>query len=152
MTTSTGKTGGGVVFQVALNLTSPVVWSSVANVSTINQTGRTADEIDFTHLASTGGYRELRQGFKDGGTVGVEFHFDPTDTSQIGSTRGLLGLFNSGTVFYWRINFAGAGWDWALRGQGFVANPGDINVNVDGPITGSGTIRVTGATTLVAVP
>lgn len=150
MVTSTGKTGQGVSFQIS-NGASPVAWSTIANVRTINPTGKSADEIDFTHLLSTGGYREMRQGFKDGGSIGIEYQFDPTQASHIGS-GGLLGLFNSGTVFDWRINFTGAGWAFALTGEGFVSNPGDIDINVDGPITGSATVRVTGPTTLVAVP
>jgi hypothetical protein len=149
MTTSSGKTGKGVTFEISQG-GSPVTWLPVANARSINQTGRQADEIDFTHLASTGGYRELRQGFKDGGSINVEFHFDPTDDSHV-ATAGLLGLFNAGTVFDWRINFTGAGWAYALTGTGFVSNPGDIDVTTDGPITGQGTVRVTGDTQLVAV-
>lgn len=149
MTASTGKTGKGVMFQVAV-VASPLVWITVANVRTINRSGNQADEQDFTHLLSTGGYRELRQGFKDGGTIGVEFHYDPTEDSHVG-TNGLLDLFNDGTVFNWRINF-GTNWAFALKGMGFVSNPGDLDINVDGPITGNATVRNTGEVTLVAVP
>lgn len=148
MTASTGKVGKAVTFQIDL-VASPVTWITIGNVVSINQTGRQADEIDFTHLGSTGDYREFRQGFKDGGSVGVDFHFDPTLASHIG-TNGLLGLFNSGVVFNWRINFAATGWLWGLIGTGFVSNPGDLDVTVDGPINGSATVRVTGATTLAA--
>lgn len=149
MPASTGKTGRGVAFEVSTD--TGTTYIPVANVRSINQTGRQADEIDFTHLLSSGGYRELRQGFKDGGTIGVEFHFDPTEVTHADDAGGLLGLFNAGTVFDWRINFDGAGWAFGLVGQGFVANPGDIDINVDGPITGTGSIRVTGETTLEAV-
>jgi len=146
---STGKTGAGVVFQISLAL-SPAVWITSGNVKSINFTGRAADEIDFTNLNSASSYREMRQGFKDGGSVAVEMQFDPTDATHVGSTSGYLGLFNSGTVFYWRINFFPTGWSWALRGQGFVSNPGDIDINVDGPIMGTANVRVTGPTVLVA--
>lgn len=149
MVASTGKTGKGVSFQVAL-VASPLVWVTVANVRSINRSGQQADEIDFTHLLSDGSFREFRQGFKDGGTVGVDFHFDPTEDSHAG-TNGLQDLFTDGTIFNWRINFAGAGWAFALRGLGFVTNPGDISIDVDGPITGSATVRNTGETTLEAV-
>lgn len=150
MTTSTGKTGQGVAFKVSLG-GSPVTYQSVANARSINPTGKSADEIDFTHLASTGGYREFRQGFKDGGSINVEFHFDPTDASHDSSTNGLLGLFNASTVFDWLIDFTAAGWAYGFYGSGFVSNPGDIDINVDGPITGNATIRVTGGTTIAAV-
>lgn len=148
MATSTGKTGEGVRLMISNGASTPV-WTAIANVRSINPTGKQADEIDFTHLGSTGGYREFRQGFKDGGTVNVEFHFDPTAASHVGS-MGLLGLFNESTVFEFRINFVNAGWNFSLEASGFVQNPGDIDINVDGPITGSATIRVTGPTELVA--
>lgn len=150
MVASTGKTGKGVSFQMRKGAASPAVWITVANPRTINRTGNQADEIDFTHLLSSGGYREFRQGFKDGGSIGVEFHFDPTEDSHVG-TDGLLDLFNDGTVFTWRINFTAAGWAYALTGTGFVSNPGDIDINVDGPITGTATVRVTGEVNIVAV-
>lgn len=151
MVASTGNTGKGVMFQIDV-AGSPVTWVTVGNVRSINPTGKQADEIDFTHLLSDSAYREFRQGFKDAGSVNVDFHFDPTDASHIG-TNGLLGLFNSGNLFSWRINFSGADpdWDLALTGTGFVSNPGDIDINVDGPIIASATVRVTGPTTLAAV-
>lgn len=150
MAASTGKTGKGVVFKMG-DGASPEVFAAVGNARSINPTGQSADEIDFTHLGSTGGYREFRQGFKDAGSINVDYQFDPTDATHIGEA-GLLGKFNSGAVFSWQIDFAPAGWPWRLVGQGFVSNPGDIDINVDGPITGSATIRRTGATTLEASP
>lgn len=149
MAASTGKTGKGVLFQIDPTLGSPFSYTTIANVRSINPTGKQADEIDFTHLGSTGSYREFRQGFKDGGSINIEYHFNIGDASHIG-TNGLLGLFNSGIVFGWRINFAalGSGWAFGLIGPGFISNPGDIDINVDGPITGTATVRVTGETTI----
>lgn len=151
MAASTGNTGKGVSFQIDL-VASPVTWITIANVRSINPAGKSADEIDFTHLGSTGGYREFRQGFKDAGTINIEYHFNIGEVSHIG-TNGLLGLFNSGVNFNWRVNFAalGTGWAFGLIGQGFIQNPGDIDINVDGPIMGSAAVRVTGPTTVEAV-
>ena len=145
MPASTGYTGKGFKFQVDL-VASPVIWLTIANCRSINLTGRSADEIDFTHLDSTGSYRELRQGFKDGGTINIDVHFNIAEATHIG-TNGLLGLFNSGVVFNWRINFAPTAL-FGIIGTGFVSNPGDIDVNVDGPVIGSATVRVTGQTTI----
>lgn len=150
MVASTGKTGRGVMFQIDV-AGSPVTWVTIANVRSINLSGRQGEEIDFTHLLSSGGYRELQQGFKDGGTVSIEMQFDPTQDTHVADTDGLLGLFNSGATFNWRINFANAGWNYALAGAGFIQNPGDIDINVDGPISGTATVRNTGETVLVAV-
>ena len=148
MVASTGKTGKGVSFQIDL-AGSPVAWVTITNVRSISFTGRAADEIDMTHLLSTGDYREMIQGFKDGGTITLETHFDPTATSHIGTT-GILGLFNSGATFSWRINFSPL-WAFGLTGTGFVQNPGDLSIDVDGPITNSPVVRVTGASSLVAI-
>lgn len=150
MTTSTGKTGKGVLFQIA-PVASPPVWVTIGNARTVSKSGSNADEIDFTHLNSTGGYREFRAGFKDGGTISVEMHYDPTLASHTG-TLGLLGYFESQVVFLWRINFAANGWLKALTGSGYVANPGDLDINVDGPITGTATVRNTGPVTLAVAP
>lgn len=150
MPTSTGKTGKGVLFQIS-PVASPAVWVSIGNARSISMSGRTADEVDFTHLGSTGGYREFQAGFKDGGTIAVEVHFDPTLANHIG-TAGLLGYFDSGLIFQWRINFAANGWLKALKGSGYVANPGDIDIGVDGPITGNATIRNVGPATIATAP
>lgn len=144
MAVSTGKTGRGVIFQVS-DGASPPVWLTVANATAINNSGRDAAEIDFTHLGSTGGFREFRQGFKDPGSVSIDYHFDPTNASH----QEILDLWLSGEVFTWRINFAANGWNQALQGQGYFQNPGDITIDVDNPIAGSSTVRVTGATSFV---
>lgn len=147
MTTSTGKTGRGVSFAIS-NGASPPVWLTIANVTSINPTGRDAEEIDFTHLLSTGGFREFRQGFKDPGSIGIEYHFSPDEDSHV----ELLDLWTSGEVFDYRLDFTGAGWDWYMIGAGYVQNPGDITVDVDNPIAGSSTVRATGPSSFVAAP
>ncbi len=149
MPASTGYTGKGVFFQLDL-VASPVTWITIANVRSINLTGRQADEIDFTHLLSDSQYREMRQGFKDGGSINLDYHFNITETSHIGS-NGLLGLFNSGVVFNWRMNFSAIA-AFGITGKGFMSNPGDIDANVDGPIQGTATVRCTGPSTIVAIP
>lgn len=141
MTESTGKTGRGVKLEIGDGL-SPTTFVPIANVKTISFTGRDAEEIDFTTLDSDGGFRELRAGFKDPGSIAFETHFDPTNVTH----QGILSKFLSGALFDWRINYSGAGWDMCEYGRGFIKNPGDININPSDPIGGSGTLRVTGAT------
>lgn len=146
MTASTGKTGRGVKFEVG-DGESPESFVALANVRSINFSGRDAEEIDFTHLDSDGGFRELRQGFKDPGSIAVELQLDPTNASH----QDLLAKFLSGEVFGWRINYSAAGWAMAEVGQGYVQNPGDTTIDVDNPIGGTATIRVTGQTAYVAI-
>lgn len=145
MTESTGKTGRGVTLEIG-DGESPESFVAVANVTSISPSGRDSEEIDFTHLGSTGGFREFRQGFKDPGQLNVDYHFSPDEPSH----TAILDQWLSGVVFSWRINFAGAGWSWYLQGEGFVKNPGDLSINVNDPIQGTSTIRVTGPTQFVA--
>lgn len=145
MADSTGKTGRGIVFKIS-DGDSPTTFLEVANVTSINFSGRDAEEIDFTHLGSTGGFREFRQGFKDGGSIGVEYHFTPTETSH----RDMLTLWLSGAVIEWQIDYTGAGWSYVEQGQGFIQNAGDISIDVSNPVSGTATIRVTGGSDIIA--
>jgi hypothetical protein len=144
MSESTGQTGRGIFIQVA-DAQSPETWTTIGNVTAITSNGVNAAEIDFTHLLSEGGFREFRQGFKDAGTIGVNMHLDPTDPSH----AALLDDFVSGRIFDARVDFGGAGWDKYLIFRGFVQNPGDIEINVDNPVTNNATIRRTGPSTFV---
>lgn len=145
MTASTGKTGGGITFEVG-NGAGTEVFTALANATNIDIGGRKVDEIDFTHLASTGGYRENRAGFKDAGTISMTLQFDPTHATH----QNLETLLNSGDVFNFRINFEGAGWDVHMTGSGFVTGD-DIKINVNDPVSADVTIRVTGPLLTVAV-
>lgn len=146
MTTSTGKTGRGVTIEIG-DGQSPETFETVANVVSINNQGRTSEQIDFTTLATTGGFREYRQGFKDPGTVQCEYHIDPTNTTH----QDILTKWLSGDTFTARINFTGAGWSKALQGTAFVQNPGDIQVDISNPIKGTTTLRFTGETDFVDI-
>lgn len=142
MPKSTGKTGRGIKVEIQEPGSPSGAWLTIANVTSISPSGRDAEEIDFTHLLSEGGFREFRQGFKDPGQLGIEYQFTPLEDSHV----ELLERWVSGDVFPVRINFTGAGWPRALEGEAFVMNPGDITINVNDPIAGSSTLRFTGAT------
>ncbi|MFN9110105.1 MAG: phage tail tube protein [Bacteroidota bacterium] len=144
MTASTGKTGAGITFKVG-DGASPEVFTAIANATNININGRTVDEVDFTHLASTGGYREFRAGFKDAGEVQMTLHFDPSNLTH----QNLEDLLNSGDVFNFQIDFTPASWAYKMTGAGFVRGS-DITINVDDPISADVTIRVTGPLEIVA--
>lgn len=145
MSDSTGKTGRGITFEIATPGTSPNDWVKIANVTKINYSGKDAEEIDFTTLDATGGFRIFRQGFKDGGNIGVDYHFSPDEASH----QDIADLWNSGSVFDWRINYVGAGWNWYEVGRGFMKNPGDRSIDVSTPVSGTATVRVTGGSSFV---
>lgn len=146
MSESTGKTGRGVTLSISDGL-SPTSYTVIANVTSVNFSGRDADEIDFTHLGSSGGFREFRQGFKDGGSIAFDYHFTPTEVSHL----DLLSLWLAGTTLDWKIDYSGAGWNFAEIGRGFIKNPGDVNITVGDPITGSGSLRVSGGSQIIGV-
>lgn len=146
MPLSTGKTGRGVTFWLS-DGASPPSWTKVANVTSISIGGRDAEEIDFTHLESEGGFREFQQGFKDAGTISIEYHFNPEEESHV----DMLDAWNSGDVLDWRVDYTGAGLQKYLEGKGFVQNPGDLTINVGDPMTGSATVRASGAPEFVDV-
>ena len=138
MPASTGKTGRLVYIKVN--------GTEVANVKTIGLDGREAEEIDFTHLRSEGGYREFRQGFKDPGTISLALQFDPTHATHGQTGNGIEALLDSGADITWEIVFDDAGWAISWSGAGFIKGNA-VNIAVDGAIEATATIRVSGATT-----
>lgn len=140
MPLSTGFTGRGITFEIS-DGASPPNWIKIANVTSINLSGREAEEIDFTTLDTEGGYRDFKQGFKDGGTVSLEYHFTPQEASH----QEILSRFNSGEEFDWRINYTDRVPFYEV-GYGFVQNPGDINITIGDPVGGTATVRVKGGT------
>lgn len=141
MTLSTGRVGLGTVFKVG-DGESPEVFVAVVNVVNITMSGRSVEEVDFTHLASSGGFREFRPGFKDPGELSLTCHYDPTNATLNG-TAGLESELNAGRVFNWQIDMSGAGFAYMLYGQGYVSG-GDFNFTGEDPITYEVTIRVSG--------
>lgn len=141
MVASTGKVGLGTKFKVG-DGQSPEVFTPVVNVTAINLSGRSVEEVDFTHLASTGGFREFRPGFKDPGEIKITCHYNPSDATLNGST-GLEAKLNSGATFNWQIDMSGAGFNYMLYGFGYVSG-GDFTFTGEDPINFEVTIRVSG--------
>ncbi|AZO29428.1 phage tail tube protein [Mesorhizobium sp. M1B.F.Ca.ET.045.04.1.1] len=141
MVASTGKVGLGTTFKVG-DGGSPEVFTSVVNVTAINISGRSVEEVDFTHLASTGGFREFRPGFKDPGEIKITCHYNPTDATLNGTT-GLEAKLNSGATFNWEIDMTNAGFAYKLTGFGYVSG-GDFTFTGEDPINFEVTIRVSG--------
>ncbi len=81
---------------------SPNTFTEVGEVSSISGPTPTAEDIDVTHLRSTGGYREFLQSFKDGGEVSVTANYLPGNSTQDGDT-GVRSLFTSGATRGWKI-------------------------------------------------
>jgi hypothetical protein len=139
MPVSTGFTGRGVY--LTLNGT------EIANVKTIGgPDGREAEEIDFTHLRSDGGFRELRQGFKDPGTMTLGLQFDPLHASHANGAGSLEALLVAGTVVPFVLNYQDAGKSANMSGNCFVKGL-SFNHDPDNPVEATATLRISGATT-----
>jgi len=105
MPATTGFTSIGAQLKLGDGSGPPEVFTHIGN--TINfSLEQSADQIDATHLMSTSGYREYKQGFKTA-TVNFEGHFDP-DNPQQDATDGILGLFASGAPSNFQADFSGA--------------------------------------------
>jgi len=104
MAATTGFTSIGALLKIG-DAASPETFSEIGNTTnfTLNQT---ADQIDATHLSSTSGYREFKQGYKTA-TVTFEGHFDPDNSTQDDAT-GVVAAFNAGTSRNFKADFSAA--------------------------------------------
>lgn len=61
---------------------SPEQFTEIPECKTIPGPAGTSDELDATHLRSTGGYREYKQSFKDNDDMTLECNYVPGDPVQ----------------------------------------------------------------------
>lgn len=125
---------------------SPEVFSTIASITNISGPKITAAQYDVTSMDSTNNYREFISGLKDGGEVSFSIFFNPSETTHKEGTGGLLKFLEDRTVKNWRIDFPVspvARWSFAGVVTGF-----ENEAPVDGPITATITIRVSGKPTL----
>lgn len=80
---------------------SPQVWSEIPECKTIPGPSGTSDEIDVTHLRSTGGRREYLQSFKDSDDLSLECNYIPGNVIQ----AQLRSDYNAGTVREYRKTY-----------------------------------------------
>lgn len=124
-------------------LTSPPTYTEIAEVVSIGGPNESSEEIDVTHLRSTGGYREFLQSFKDGGELPLELNFLPINPTQDGQT-GLRADFQSGTVYPWKITYPDGSY---LTFDGYVKAIAN-SAAVGQKLTFNVTIRVSGVVSL----
>lgn len=135
-----GRAAIGTLFQRS---TDGVNYTTVAEIYNITGPGGTATEIDVTHHQSDSGYKEFVLGLKDGETVTLEMNFLPAVAGQ----TVLRDDFENKTKQYWRLDFPdGSLMDW----RGFVRQPPSPRAPVDGKLSGTATIRVSGPVTVTA--
>ena len=104
MTATTGFTGIGAALKLG-DAASPETFNPIGNTTSFS-IEQQADQVDATHLLSTSGFREYKQGFK-AATVSFEGHFDPDNSTQ-STTNGVMKAFQDGTSRNFKADFSGA--------------------------------------------
>lgn len=149
MAATTGFTGIGAALKLG-DGASPEVFTAIGNITQFG-IAQQANEVDATHLGSSSGFREFKQGFKEV-TVSFQGHFDPDNTTH-DDASGLLSLFNSGASNNYKADFSaadnnGAGKPATDPIATFSAVITGLDINVDeGMVTVSGTLRLSSAPT-----
>ena len=123
-------------------------WTQIANLTTIGEIGLESDEIDVTTLDSADDFKEYIGGAKDGGTIDLEGNI----VTDAGLTQ-LYTLANSREVKKFKVEYPKKGTEttaafWTITG--YIASCKDGEKTVDGLLTFSASIRVSGAPTFTA--
>lgn len=118
---------------------SPEVFTSVAEIKSVDGPGGQANEIDVTDLSSTA--KEFQLGLQDEGDITLDINYIPANTqhAQLRSDRA------AGTIRNYQITFTDSPattWTFAALVKGF-----SISNGVDGITGASVTLRVSGSIT-----
>lgn len=118
---------------------SPASFTEITEVRSIGGPTETSDELDVTHLMSTGGRREYIQSFRDSDDLVVEMNYVPGDAVQ----QLLRVDYETGTINTWKVEYpdgATAVFEGFVKGRSSPAAVGEVLVfNV--------TIRISGQVT-----
>ena len=138
----------GSKLSVDTSTTSTPSYTQIANLTSIGEVGLESDEIDVTTLDSTGDFKEFIGGAKDGGTIDLEGNI----VTDAGLTQ-LYTLANSRDIKSFKIEYPLKSGEttaafWTVTG--YIASCKDGEKTVDGLLTFSASIRVSGAPTFTA--
>lgn len=138
----------GCKLSVDTSSTSTPSWEQIANLTTIGEIGLESDEIDVTTLDSANDFKEYIGGAKDGGTIDLEGNIVTDD-----GLADLYALANSRDIKSFKIEYPKKGTEttaafWTVTG--YISSCKDGEKTVDGLLTFSAGIRVSGAPTFTA--
>lgn len=119
---------------------SPNTFTEVGEVASISGPTPDSEEIDVTHLRSTGGFREYLQSFKDGGEISCTANYLPGNATQDGAT-GVRSLFLSSAIRGWKITLPDAT---DIQFDAYVKSVG-MTASVGAKLEFTFVLRVTGA-------
>jgi hypothetical protein len=94
-----GMVGNGV--KIAYAASSPVTWTSIGQILSVEIPQLTADKIDRT-VSSTNDYKRSMPGMVEVSDLTFELLQDLDETTGA-AQRALLGFLKAGTTIYWRV-------------------------------------------------
>lgn len=123
---------------------------TIGQIKDLSGPGRTMEALDATCHDSASGMREFVPGLVDGGEVTLEVEFDPA-TAQSAPT-GALGLLESlsddrSAVPTWQVEYHPQGGTATYRRFSAIVTNFNPSTPVEGTITASVTLKVSGAIT-----
>lgn len=120
--------------------------TAIAQVRKIDGPGLDSNIIEASSHDDTNGYASFVQGLKDAGEITLDIAYDPAHATHKNASGGLLYDYESGAVSAYTMVFPDAAlteWDFNCIVKSF--KPG---APVDGLLTASVTLKISGAPTL----
>lgn len=123
------------------NDASPQVFTSVAEVKSVNGFGFTADELEATHMESPNGYKEWIAGMKQGDTMTMRLNMTVENATY------MKAIWDAGLVRDFELNLPGTlpDYDFSLVPLGWHLVDLTPNSIVETEMTGRITGAITGA-------
>ena len=122
---------------------------TVGQITNISGPGVSTDAIDVTTHASASGHREFLAGLVDGGEVTVEMVYDP-QTSASGGASDALGVIEAKaqdrSLNTWQVQ-SDTTTDYYRRFSAIVTSFSGAQQPVDGALTATATLKISGAIT-----
>jgi predicted secreted protein len=117
----------------------------IANLTSIDGVGVSADTIESTNLSTEGGYRTFVNGLKDAGEVSISGHFDHADHSPLFDDFEDSSLDTYTIEFPDRLTTTGTQWTFSAVVTAF-----STSVELEDLISFEATLKVSGRPTLIA--
>ncbi len=130
--------GTGAYGTLLQRSTDGVAYTTVSEITNLSGPGRSAETLDFTHMESPEGYREIKPSFKSGGEVTLEVNYTPAVASQYVLSQD----FESQLIRYWKVAWPDDANSYT-KFQGYVTAIAPA-APVDGKLTENVTIMVSG--------
>lgn len=118
---------------------------TIANLTSIDGVGVSADTVESTNLSTDGGYRTFVNGLKDAGEVSLSGHFGYEDHSPLFEDFEASTLDSYTIEFPDRLTTAGTQWTFTAVVTAF-----STSVELEDLISFEATLKVSGRPTLVA--